>query len=161
MSSKRRSGGSAVVHRGVGFIHDHQQGDAGIIRRGKAQKRTDVNVPHDAAVLVDLRRARFTADAVAWNAGIFRAADSHHVLQQLPHGQGGFLGDGIGNHLGRRAIEDGSVRGNGLLQQIGPHEPSAVDDRAGGGQQLNGRYRHALTKADPRQIHILDGIHGY
>ena len=120
-----------------------------------------MNVPHDAAVLVHLRRTRLAADAVAGNAGVLRAADGHHILQQLAHGQGGFLRNGRGDHLGRGAVEDGSVRGDGFFQQIGSHEPSAVENGAGGGQQLNGRYRHTLAEADPRQIHILDGIHGY
>ena len=120
-----------------------------------------MDIPHNAPVLVDLRRARLSADAVTLDGRVFRSAFGYDQLQKLAHGCARLLADGIGYHLGLGSVEHGPVRRNRLLEQIGLHQPSAVDHRARRRNQLNRSDGHALSKADARQIHILDGLYGY
>ena len=156
MSSKRRSSCAAIINRRIRLIHNHQQRYPRIIRRREAKKRSDMHIADNASFLVDLRCTCFAADAVAGHSCVFRAADADHLLEKFAHGAAGILADGRGNDFGLRAVQHRAVRSNHFLKQIGFHEPSAVNDRAGRGQQLNWRDSNALPKTDSGQIYIFD-----
>ena len=112
-------------------------------------------IRNDFPVLVHLRRTRFAAHFIPGHGGIFGAAEADYLFQQITHEGAGFLTDGMTDHLGLRAVKHRAIRRDSLLQQIGLHQPAAVDHRAGCRQQLDRRYSNTLPKTNTRQIHIF------
>ena len=115
-----------------------------------------MHVAHDLAFLVHLRRAGLAADAVALHLRVLAAALRHHAFEQFAHGRGGLRGNRRGNDVRLRALHDVSVLVQHFLDDIRTHQPSSVDHRAGRGDHLKRCHRHALAKADAREIHVLD-----
>jgi len=60
------------------------------------------------------------------------------------------------HHRGRTALHKISSRVPDLFDDVGLHQVSAVDRRAGGVQKLQRRHRHRLAEADAGDVHPLD-----
>ena len=115
-----------------------------------------MQVRFNSSVLVNLRRARLSADGPAVHPGVLAAALGDHAAQQLAHRRARRGGDGIGHHRRADDLRLLAVLVYDGLHQIRLHQPAAVDHRARRRDHLNRRHRDALAKADARQIDVLD-----
>ena len=110
------------------------------------------------AVHVHLRRAGLAADSIALDVGVVAAALLDHLLKQRAHGLRGFLANGMRPDLGRVLEQHLAALRHDAFDHVGPHQASAVDHRAGGGKQLDGRDRNRLAEAHPRQVNPLEPL---
>lgn len=142
----------------------------GLVEADEAQKLGVVDGSHghkagDAGLLVGavqlLAGAALAAYPVARDPGVPAAAVEDDGLHHLPHGAGGLLFQHLPLADGGEVVDDFALRAEDVRDDIGLHQPPAVDHGADRRRHLEVRDLAALPEGAGRQLHRphpVDGV---
>ena len=157
----------AELGLGVGFVHEGQHKDLGVVDGHHAHEAGHLLVLVGGALtgaLVQLfTGARLAADVIARHIGVaargaVRAA-AHHVLHHAAQGGAGLLADDLTLGGGLELLHHVALVVHDLAHDVGLHQIAAVHHRADGGGHLDGGDLLGLTEAGGGKVHRGHGVH--